>query len=143
VTTVKGFVRPAGSGDTYDWHGAIVTIKAGGVETLGQLAVIDSLYPAGLSVPGHRHDGEDEMFYLLDGAVELFCEDDRWTAGPGDFVFVPRGCLHGFAVAGAEPARALVIVGPPRLDQQIAGSGVRVSPVDSPQEPLDSPQGTG
>src|SRR5262249_32776121 len=59
------------------------------------VAVIDSLYPAGLSVPGHRHDGEDEMFYLLAGAVELFCEDDRWTAGPGDFVFVPRGACTG------------------------------------------------
>jgi quercetin dioxygenase-like cupin family protein len=111
-----------------------VTIKVGEAETLGQLAVIDSVYPTGLSVPGHRHDGEDEMFYVLAGAVELFCEDDRWTARAGDFVFVPRGCLHGFAVVGDEPARALVIVGPPRLDRQIAGSGTKVSAVDSPQE---------
>ena len=98
-------------------------MKASGADTLGQLAVMESSYPPGLAVPAHVHAGEDEMFYLLDGEVELFCDDDRWTATPGCFVFVPRDRPHGFVVTSRGPARALVIVGPPRLDQQIAAAG--------------------
>ena len=44
---------------------------ASGEDTLGQLGVIESVYPAGLSVHEHVHDGEDEMFYLLSGTAEF------------------------------------------------------------------------
>lgn len=84
------------------------------------LAVMEFAYPAGLDVHEHVHDGEDEMFYLLSGQLSVFCEEDSWTAGPGSFVFVPRGRRHGFTVTGTGPASALVITGPPRLDGQIA-----------------------
>jgi quercetin dioxygenase-like cupin family protein len=84
---------------------------------------MESTYPPGLSVPEHVHVGEDEMFYVLAGELSGFCEADSWTAGRGSFVFVPRGCRHGLDVTSAEPATALVITGPPRLDRQIADRG--------------------
>jgi len=110
----------------FDWHGARVVIKASGSDTAGQLAVMERTYPAGLSVPEHHHEGEDELFYLLDGELEGFCGEDRWTATPGSFVLVPRDQPHGFVVSSATAARALVIVGPPRLDQQVAATGIPV-----------------
>ncbi len=79
---VSGYVRAADEGDAYDWHGARVVVKASGADTFGQLAVMDSTYPPGLSVPAHVHAGEDEMFYVLDGELAAFCDDDRWTAAP-------------------------------------------------------------
>jgi quercetin dioxygenase-like cupin family protein len=124
--SANGFVRPAGTGATYDWRGARVVIKAGGADTLGQVAVMESHYPAGLVVPSHVHDGEDEMFYVLTGRLAGFCGDEEWTGGPGDFVFVPRDRPHGFTVLGDGWASALVVVGPPRLDRQVAASGTPV-----------------
>jgi quercetin dioxygenase-like cupin family protein len=120
---MPGFVLGPGSGAGYLFHGAAVQIKAGGDQTRGQLAVMESTYPAGLSVPEHAHAGEDEMFYVLAGELSVFCEQDRWSVGPGSFVFVPRDLRHGFVVTSAEPARALVITGPPQLDRQIAAHG--------------------
>lgn len=117
---MAGYVLGPGEGQAFGFHGATVVMKATGAATLGQLAVMESVYPAGLSVREHVHHGEDEMFYLLAGQLSVFCEEHIWTAVPGSFVFVARGQRHGFLVAGAEPARALVITGPPRLDQQIA-----------------------
>ena len=117
---MSGFVLGPDAGPAYEFHGATVVIKASGEDTLGQLAVMESVYPPELSVRPHVHDGEDEMFYLLDGELTGFCEDDRWTATPGCFVFVPRDRVHGFTVTSSEPARALVITGPPQLDRQIA-----------------------
>ncbi len=127
---MAGLVVAPGGGKTFDWHGARVAIKASGSATIGQLAVMESTYPPGLSVPEHRHDGEDELFYLLDGELEGFCGEGRWTAIPGSFVLVPRDQPHGFVVSSDTAARALVIVGPPRLDQQVATTG---TPVDEPE----------
>ena len=81
--------------------------------------MIESVYPAALSVHEHVHAGEDEMFYLLGGEMEVFCGEDRWTVGAGSFVFVPRDRPHGFTVSSAGPARALVITGPSRLAAQV------------------------
>jgi quercetin dioxygenase-like cupin family protein len=123
---VGGYVRAANEGDAYDWRGARVVIKASGEDTFGQLGVMESTYPPGLSVPAHTHAGEDEMFYLLDGELRGFCDDDRWTATSGSFVFVPRDRPHGFVVTSDGPARALVIVGPSRLDRQVVANGTPV-----------------
>ncbi len=123
---MSGFVRAAGQGEAYDWHDAHVVIKASGRDTAGQLAVMECGYPPGLTVPAHVHAGEDEMFYVLAGELRGFCDGDEWTAAPGSFVFVPRDRPHGFVVTGDAPARALVIVGPPRLDGQVATTGTPV-----------------
>ena len=117
---MSGFVLGPGDGTVYDFHGASVVIKASGDDTLGQLAVMESVYPPGLSVHPHVHAGEDEMFYLLSGELVGYCGNENWTATTGSFVFVPRDQVHGFTVTGGAPARALVITGPPNLDRQIA-----------------------
>jgi quercetin dioxygenase-like cupin family protein len=117
---MSGFVLGPGEGPVCGFHGSSVVIKASGEHTLGQLAVMEFAYPPGLSVHEHVHDGEDEMFYLLAGELTGFCGEDRWIAAAGSFVFVPRDRPHGFTVTSSEPARALVITGPPQLDRQIA-----------------------
>src|SRR5947208_17187570 len=79
----SGFVLGPGEGSAYGFHGSAAVIKASGEDTLGQLGVIESVYPAGLSVHEHVHDGEDEMFYLLEGEIEVFCGEQRWSMGSG------------------------------------------------------------
>ena len=120
---MSGFALGPGEGPAHEFHGSTVVIKASGKDTAGQLAVMEFSYPPGLSVHPHVHAGEDEMFYLLEGELSGFCDDDRWTATAGSFVFVPRDRVHGFTVTGGGPARAVVVTGPPRLDGQIAARG--------------------
>jgi len=120
---MSGFVLGPGDGPAFLFHGAAVVMKARGEQTLGQLAVMEATYPAGLSVHEHAHAGEDEMFYVLAGELSVFCGQDHWTAAAGSFVFIPRDHPHAFTVTSEQPARALVITGPPQLDRQIAGHG--------------------
>jgi|SRR5215469_3324993 len=129
---MSGFVLSAGEGPQYGFHGSAVVIKASSQDTAGQLAVLESICPPGLSVHEHVHDGEDEMFYVLAGELTGFCGQDRWTAAAGSFVFVPRDEPHGFTVTSAGPARTLVITGPPRLDRQIAARAEPVPKLDIP-----------
>jgi len=124
----SGFVLGPGEGPAYGFHGSAIVIKASGEHTLGQLGVMESSYPPGLSVHEHVHAGEDEMFYLLAGELAVFCGEDHWTVTPGSFVFVPCDRPHGFTVTSAGPARALVITGPSRLAGQIAARAEPVPP---------------
>ncbi len=127
---MPGFVLEPQGGAAFGFHGSRVQIKASGGDTLGQLAVLESVYPPGLSVHVHIHEGEDEMFYVLSGELTGTCGDQTWTAQPGSFVFVPRDTPHSLTVTSAAPATALVITGPPRLDQQIVARAEPVPDLD-------------
>jgi hypothetical protein len=48
-----------------------------------------------------------DLLHPRGGRFEFRIGDDRVAADPGTLVFVPRGILHGFTVAGDEPARLL------------------------------------
>ncbi|WP_116453037.1 cupin domain-containing protein [Blastococcus litoris] len=69
--------------------------------------------------PGpHFHRGITESFYVLEGTVRLF-DGERWLdGGPGDFLHVPEGGVHGFRNESGEPASMLLLFTPgaPRED---------------------------
>jgi quercetin dioxygenase-like cupin family protein len=119
---MSGFVRVAGAGERYDLGGAVFTVKAAGADSEGRVAVMEEA-PAGLVVPPHVHDGEDEMFYVLAGRVAGHCGADELAAGPGDFLFLPRDVEHALRVVGEGPARLLTIVGPAVFDRVVAQQG--------------------
>ncbi len=48
----------------------------------------------GDKVPWHTHDNEDEMFYVLEGALEVHERDETVTLQVGEFCIVPRGKEH-------------------------------------------------
>src|SRR5215813_10354890 len=105
---VSGFVLEPNGGAAYGFHGSRVLIKASGDDTLGQLTVLESIYPPGLSVHVHVHDGEDEMFYVIAGEIAGTCGGENWIARPGSFVFVPRHTPHSLTVTSGEPATGSV-----------------------------------
>ena len=55
-------------------------------------------------VPPHVHDDQIDSFYVLEGELEFALRDDTARGGPGTYVAVPIGLVHGFANPG--PARA-------------------------------------
>jgi uncharacterized RmlC-like cupin family protein len=50
--------------------------------------------------------------WVIDGEVTFKCGDQILEAGPGAFVFLPRGIPHTFVVEGDIPARMLVLCTP-------------------------------
>ena len=87
--------------------------------------------PPGFDVGAHLHGEAEELFYIVEGELDLlaFEPDDRtvpdwrtWTSsagaqvtrgGPGSTMFVPAGCPHAFANPGSTPVRMLFVVTPP------------------------------
>jgi quercetin dioxygenase-like cupin family protein len=88
-------------------------VKASGESTAGSLTLIELTIDGG--PPRHTHAREDESFYVLTGSFEVGCGEDRFEAGPGSFVFLPRNLPHVFRTLDG-PATALLIVTPGGLD---------------------------
>ena len=42
----------------------------------------------------HTHDESDELFYILEGSMQLEFQDRIVDLNKGDFIIVPRGVLH-------------------------------------------------
>jgi mannose-6-phosphate isomerase-like protein (cupin superfamily) len=104
-----------GPGEGVPGQGPEVT--ASGRSTAGSLTLIELAIDGG--PPRHAHTREDESFYVLTGALEVECGEDRFQAGPGSFVFLPRNLPHVFRSVGG-PATALLIVTPGGLDEYFA-----------------------
>ena len=42
----------------------------------------------------HKHENEDELFYVLKGQLVIEYENDRVVLNEGDFHVVPKGTMH-------------------------------------------------
>src|SRR5262245_1324420 len=62
--------------------------------------------------PLHIHRAEDEAFWVLEGHLTVRCGDEEFAAGPGAFVYMPRGVPHTFRLEGGTPARLLLLLTP-------------------------------
>src|SRR4028118_1753329 len=89
--------------------GMLVTFKAVSEETGGEYSLYELTVPPQLGALPHIHHAETEAFYVLDGEVEFLKGAHTVRAGIGEFVFVPRGVVHGFKSVGQEVARCLAI----------------------------------
>ena len=92
----------------------------------------------GDKVPWHTHDGEDEMFLVLEGELEVMQRDGSTVLGAGEFTVVPRGMEHRVVPRGHvklmlfEPAgiaHARTRISPLRASSRASRSAFAKSPV--------------
>jgi len=83
------------------------TILISGEQTGGRYTLIDMFVPAG-GPPPHRHDFE-EMFYMLEGELDVTFRDTVHRLGPGQAINIPANAPHVFRVASPTPARFLCL----------------------------------
>ena len=102
----------AGEGEETWFQPNRMTIKAGREHTAGAYGLVESWVRAGSSPPLHVHHREDEAFYVLEGRVLFHCDGREVLAGPGSYVFLPRGVPHTFLVEGDEDAHLLTLISP-------------------------------
>ncbi|WP_206062258.1 cupin domain-containing protein [Nonomuraea basaltis] len=122
-----GLLLPPGAGRRIAASG--MTLKAG-AERSKHWSVFEAEVAPGFDVGAHLHQEAEEVFYILDGELDLLAfhprdkaggdwrtwESDTGTpvlrGGPGSFMSVPAGCPHAFHNPGPAPARMLFLVSP-------------------------------
>jgi mannose-6-phosphate isomerase-like protein (cupin superfamily) len=81
--------------------------------TVGQFGLYRWEMPGSAGGPGpHFHRAISESFYVLAGSIGLYDGRGWVEAGPGDYLFVPEGGIHGFRNGSDEPASMLILFAP-------------------------------
>lgn len=124
-----GLMLTAGAGDRITVGGLRVDAKVSARDT-ALTSTFEVLVPPGFDVGAHRHEGAEELFYVLEGELNLLAFEpvslvgDNWwewrstdgrqvlRAGPGSMIFVPSGCPHAFANRTASDAKMLFQASP-------------------------------
>jgi mannose-6-phosphate isomerase-like protein (cupin superfamily) len=104
-------------GSAFWFLGTLVYIKASNAQTNGAFTLIEQLAPPGFGPPLHIHHVEDELFWVLEGAVRFRCGDQEVRVEKGGSVFLPKGVPHAFRVEGQSPARVLQLTTPGGFDR--------------------------
>lgn len=120
----NGKMLAPGEGRLIRGGGLHATLKvAGGKEAL--TSTFEVIVPPGYDVGAHVHTVGEELFYVVDGELDLLALEpttrsgDDWhewhsadgltylRGGPGSVLFVPAGCPHAFANPTDRPATML------------------------------------
>lgn len=89
------------------------TFKATGKETHGHFGLFEFVMePGGIGASPHIHKELTEMFYVVEGEVELQLDQQTVTAAPGTFMLVPENTPHAFSNAGQQRAKLLIMFCP-------------------------------
>jgi len=102
----SGFLVPAGAGRKTRVPVPNTSFKAVGVDTGGCFTLLEYVMSADIRV--HKHDREHECAYVLAGRMKVRVGLEDFTAGVGDFVFMPRGVPHSITAVSEVPPRFLV-----------------------------------
>lgn len=115
--TARMFHRPKGDGPVFVGPGDLYRFLVTGDESGGAYFAMEALVPTGGGPPPHIHRREDETFHVLEGVSTFRLGDEVVTAGPGDFVNVPRGLVHNFRNDGAAPLRMILTFTPAGIEE--------------------------
>lgn len=103
-------------GETLSVVGEHVRMLADARSTGGRLCVFVETTRPGAGPPLHRHEHDDEYFYVLEGRFRFVLDGREFFGEAGAFVAAPRGSLHAFCNAGDAPGRLLIVCTPGGLE---------------------------
>jgi len=78
-----------------------------GEETAGAMYATDVYLSPGFGAPSHHQPTEDELWYLLEGELDVRVGAQRAKIRAGAFAYIPRDTTHAFRNNGTAPARLL------------------------------------
>jgi quercetin 2,3-dioxygenase len=101
--TPKPYYLEKGEGEKSVVFDTLFTILLTGDETDGQYDVFTTEGNAGDIIPAHLHPVTHEIFFILDGAVHLWLDDEKGTKSDkvltqGAFGYIPMGTIHAFRI---------------------------------------------
>ena len=124
---------PADTGPAFWGPNDRYTFLVTGAQSDGAYFIMEATVPPGGGPPPHIHRREQEVFYLLDGTLDIQMGDKVVKASTGDFVHIARGTVHCFRNTGDTTARLLLIFSPGGIEGFFEDSLERVTDRSAPQ----------
>ncbi len=83
-----------GEGENYNYSQDHCFIKLSSNYTNGDLCFVEDKIKPGFYLPRHHHKVMTEVFYILEGEMELIFDDETLICKPGDTITVPPNVWH-------------------------------------------------
>jgi quercetin dioxygenase-like cupin family protein len=139
IVPVTGSVISSPDAQAAIWFlGALAQVRVSGEQTGGAFALADHLARRGNASPVHVHDRDDETFFVLDGELRVFADEEEHAAGPGTVAVLPRRLRHAYVVTSAT-ARFLTLHTPAGFEQFAAEVGQPARALTLPPPPAGPP----
>jgi mannose-6-phosphate isomerase-like protein (cupin superfamily) len=120
--------------DSSNWYmGSLLTFLAESKDTRGSFTLIEGLLKPGNEPPPHVHGREDELFYILEGEMEVYVGNEVFIVGAGECLFLPRLKPHTFVVRSPR-LRTLVLFMPGGLEEYFRARSSRAEKLELPSE---------
>ncbi len=117
------FKRSPSTETTLDVFGVDVTFLVEDAHTGGRFGVLEYVSQPGHEPPPHWHEHEDEVFYIVEGHLEMHCGDQVFQVEAGECIFLPKGKPHGFIIRSPR-LRAICVIQPSGAEQALKILGV-------------------
>ncbi len=130
------FARQADLASSNFYMGSIMSFLVKGAESNGRVALMEYQAKPGNEPPPHIHEWEHEIYYILGGSLEAYCDGKVILARPEDSVFMPAGKAHAWYIRSPR-LRTLIAV----ISTHEAGVGLDsyFQQMSSPAESLSLP----
>ena len=109
---MAGAFKPGSSltRDQHDW--GIFAQVSGPRDGLDGIVAIEATFLPGKCHDFHRHPGQEEVIYVIEGSIEQWVLDEKQVLTAGDSVVIPASAVHASFNEGTVPARILAILSP-------------------------------
>lgn len=83
-----------GEGENYNYSQDHCFVKLSSKDTNGELCMVEDTIKPGFYLARHHHKIMTEVFYILEGEVELIFDEETVICLPGDTITVPPHVWH-------------------------------------------------
>jgi quercetin dioxygenase-like cupin family protein len=112
----KAFMLSPDAGERFNIIGGGVRVLIGGESSGGRCCMFECPIGPGDGPPLHRHEREDELFYVLEGRFKFSVDGKEFIGARGSFACAPRGSVHAFRNVGSAPGLLHVTCTPAGLE---------------------------
>lgn len=84
----------SGEGKNYNYSQDHCFVKTSSLNTNGKLSLVEDTLKPGFYLARHHHKIMTEVFYILEGIVELIFDDETIISKAGDTITVPPNVWH-------------------------------------------------
>ncbi|WP_265286649.1 cupin domain-containing protein [Verminephrobacter eiseniae] len=113
----------AGAGEKVWMSGDEYQILLDAKNSGGAMTLINALVPPGGGPPTHAHGDVDELFFVVDGELEIIVDEVPHRVTAGGRVFVRRNVPHAFMNRTSAPARMLIFYTPGGVEEFFLAAG--------------------
>lgn len=82
---------------------------------------LNELEPDSGPGPAHFHQYAENVYWVLDGYLEVTADEERYQLGPGDILLIPPGVVHDTTNVGKVTCRFIEIYAPAGRDFHLVG----------------------